>query len=58
MGWLREKYPERFGEVVDEAIKSIELKMKKILILQCAILIWWFSCAICISMHLKFNYLV
>ena len=22
MGWLREKYPERFGEVVDEKIEK------------------------------------
>jgi branched-chain amino acid transport system permease protein len=28
MGWLREKYPERFGEVVDEADRKAQVELK------------------------------
>ena len=28
MGWLREKYPERFGEVVDEADRKAQVEIK------------------------------
>jgi branched-chain amino acid transport system permease protein len=28
MGWLREKYPERFGEVVDEADLKAQVELK------------------------------
>ena len=28
MGWLREKYPERFGEVVDEADRKSQVELK------------------------------
>ena len=28
MGWLREKYPERFGEVVDEADRKAQVTLK------------------------------
>ena len=27
MGWLREKYPERFGEVVDEADRKAQVEL-------------------------------
>ena len=29
MGWLREKYPERFGEVVDEADRKAQVEDRK-----------------------------
>ena len=28
MGWLREKYPERFGEVVDEKDRKAQVELK------------------------------
>jgi branched-chain amino acid transport system permease protein len=28
MGWLREKYPERFGEVIDEADRKAQVELK------------------------------
>ena len=28
MGWLREKYPERFGEMVDEADRKAQVELK------------------------------
>ena len=28
MGWLREKYPERFGEVVDEADLKAQVELR------------------------------
>ena len=28
MGWLREKYPERFGEVVDEVDRKAQVELK------------------------------
>ena len=28
MGWLREKYPEKFGEVVDEADRKAQVELK------------------------------
>ena len=28
MGWLREKYPERFGEVIDEADRTSQVEFK------------------------------
>jgi len=28
MGWLREKYPERFGEVVDEKDRKAHVELK------------------------------
>ena len=28
MGWLREKFPERFGEVVDEADRKSQVETK------------------------------
>ena len=28
MGWLREKYPEKFGEVIDEADKTSQVELK------------------------------
>ena len=28
MGWLREKYPHRFGEVVDEADRKAQVEIK------------------------------
>tara|TARA_B000000460_G_scaffold167553_1_gene119094 strand:+ start:51 stop:551 length:501 start_codon:yes stop_codon:yes gene_type:complete len=28
MGWLREKYPERFGEVIDEADRTSQVELK------------------------------
>ena len=28
IGWLREKYPERFGEVVDEADRKAQVELK------------------------------
>ena len=33
MGWLREKYPERFGEVVDEADLKAQVEFKVMAIL-------------------------
>jgi hypothetical protein len=28
MGWLREKYPERFGEVIDEEDRKAQVELK------------------------------
>ncbi len=28
MGWLREKYPERFGEVIEEADRKAQVILK------------------------------
>jgi hypothetical protein len=28
MGWLREKYPERFGEVIDEKDRKAQVELK------------------------------
>ena len=28
MGWIREKYPERFGEVIDEADRKAQIELK------------------------------
>jgi branched-chain amino acid transport system permease protein len=28
MGWLREKFPERFGEVIDEADRKAQVELK------------------------------
>ena len=28
MGWLREKYPEKFGEVVDERDRKAQVELK------------------------------
>jgi len=28
MGWLREKYPERFGEVIDEKDRTASVELK------------------------------
>jgi branched-chain amino acid transport system permease protein len=28
MGWLREKFPERFGEVIDEADRKAHVELK------------------------------
>jgi len=27
MGWLREKYPEKFGEVIDEADRKAQVEL-------------------------------
>ena len=32
MGWLREKYPERFGEVVDEADRKAQVELKSVVL--------------------------
>ena len=28
MGWLREKYPEKFGEVIDEADRKAQVELE------------------------------
>jgi len=28
MGWLREKYPKRFGEVIDDADRKAQVELK------------------------------
>jgi branched-chain amino acid transport system permease protein len=28
MGWLREKFPERFGETIDEADRKAQVELK------------------------------